>query len=44
LKANISSLVGELYVKGDARRDSGFTIFYMGINLGLSLLPLFVLG
>ena len=34
LKANISSLVGELYVKGDARRDSGFTIFYMGINLG----------
>lgn len=34
LKANISSLVGELYVKGDNRRDSGFTIFYMGINLG----------
>ena len=34
LKANISSLVGELYAVGDKRRDSGFTIFYMGINLG----------
>jgi proton-dependent oligopeptide transporter, POT family len=34
LKANISSLVGELYEKDDNRRDSGFTIFYMGINLG----------
>lgn len=34
LKANISSLVGELYDKGDKRRDSGFTLFYMGINLG----------
>ena len=34
LKANISSLVGELYSVGDKRRDSGFTIFYMGINLG----------
>jgi len=34
LKANISSLVGELYELGDKRRDSGFTIFYMGINLG----------
>lgn len=34
LKANISSLVGELYSEGDKRRDSGFTIFYMGINLG----------
>lgn len=34
LKANISSLVGELYNIGDNRRDSGFTIFYMGINLG----------
>lgn len=34
LKANISSLVGELYLPGDKRRDSGFTIFYMGINLG----------
>ena len=37
LKANISSLVGELYDKGDKRRDSGFTIFYMGINLGAFL-------
>lgn len=34
LKANISSLVGELYDAGDKRRDSGFTLFYMGINLG----------
>lgn len=34
LKANVSSLVGELYEEGDIRRDSGFTIFYMGINLG----------
>ncbi|MBC3757140.1 peptide MFS transporter [Hyunsoonleella sp. SJ7] len=37
LKANISSIVGELYRKGDKRRDSGFTIFYMGINLGSAL-------
>lgn len=34
LKANISSIVGELYEANDMRRDSGFTIFYMGINLG----------
>ena len=34
LKANISTIVGELYDTGDPRRDSGFTIFYMGINLG----------
>lgn len=34
LKANISTIVGELYDKEDVRRDSGFTIFYMGINLG----------
>lgn len=34
LKANISSIVGELYQRGDSRRDSGFTIFYMGINIG----------
>ena len=40
LKANISSLVGELYVDGDKRRDSGFTIFYMGINLGSVLATL----
>ena len=34
LKANISTIVGALYGFGDTRRDSGFTIFYMGINLG----------
>ena len=40
LKANISSIVGELYSKEDKRRDSGFTIFYMGINLGSFLATL----
>lgn len=34
LKANISTIVGALYPKTDPRRDQGFTIFYMGINLG----------
>jgi POT family proton-dependent oligopeptide transporter len=34
LKPNISTIVGQLYEKEDARRDAGFTIFYMGINLG----------
>lgn len=34
LKPNISTIVGKLYAEGDPRRDSGFTIFYMGINLG----------
>lgn len=34
LKANISSIVGLLYSENDIRRDGGFTIFYMGINLG----------
>ncbi|NJC09268.1 peptide MFS transporter [Polymorphobacter fuscus] len=33
-KPNISTMVGSLYAKGDQRRDAGFTIFYMGINLG----------
>ena len=33
-KPNISTIVGELYEKGDRRRDAGFTIFYMGINVG----------
>jgi len=33
-KPNIASIVGELYEKNDPRRDGGFTIFYMGINLG----------
>ncbi len=37
LKSNISSIVGELYTKNDPRRDSGFTIFYMGINMGALL-------
>ena len=34
LKANISSLVGQLYQQGDPRRDPGFTLYYYGINLG----------
>jgi POT family proton-dependent oligopeptide transporter len=34
LKANISTIVGSLYPQNDVRRDGGFTIFYMGINLG----------
>ncbi len=34
LKPNISTIVGKLYSKEDPRRDSGFTIFYMGINIG----------
>jgi len=34
LKPNISTIVGQLYAKDDPRRDSGFTIFYMGINVG----------
>jgi len=34
LKANISTIVGELYPKTDPRRDAGFTLFYVGINLG----------
>ncbi|MBC09908.1 MAG: MFS transporter [Gammaproteobacteria bacterium] len=34
LKPSISNLVGQLYLQSDPRRDSGFTIFYMGINLG----------
>lgn len=37
LKSNISSIVGELYEEDDPRRDSGFTLFYMGINLGALL-------
>jgi proton-dependent oligopeptide transporter, POT family len=39
-KPNISTMVGMLYAPGDARRDSGFTIFYMGINAGALLAPL----
>ena len=37
LKPNISSIVGDLYPSNDARRDSGFTIFYIGINVGSTL-------
>ncbi|GAA0329870.1 peptide MFS transporter [Bacillus carboniphilus] len=39
-KPNISTLVGELYDKNDPRKDSAFTIFYMGINLGALISPL----
>jgi POT family proton-dependent oligopeptide transporter len=39
-KPNISSLVGQLYPKGDKRLDSSYTIFYMGINLGSFIGPL----
>lgn len=41
-KANVSSLVGDLYEEGDHRRDGAFTIFYMGINLGAFLAPITV--
>lgn len=40
LKSNISAMVGDLYDKDDERRDAGFSIFYMGINLGALLAPL----
>lgn len=39
-KPNISSMIGSLYATGDARRDRGFTIFYMGINGGAFFAPL----
>ncbi|MDR7100776.1 POT family proton-dependent oligopeptide transporter [Lysobacter niabensis] len=39
-KPNISTMVGKLYSVTDERRDSGFTIFYMGINLGAMIAPL----
>lgn len=42
-KPNISTIVGELYEPNDPRRDSGFTIFYMGINLGAFFAP-FICG
>jgi proton-dependent oligopeptide transporter, POT family len=42
LKPNISTMVGGLYKKGDPRRDSGFTIFYIGINIGAASAPLLV--
>jgi POT family proton-dependent oligopeptide transporter len=40
LKPNVSTLVGSLYQPGDTRRDAGFSIFYMGINLGAFIGPL----
>ena len=40
-KPNISTMVGKLYSIADTRRDSGFTIFYMGINVGGFLAPIF---
>ncbi len=39
-KPNISTMVGKLYSLGDTRRDSGFTIFYMGINAGAFVAPI----
>ncbi|GAB2555588.1 peptide MFS transporter [Rhodanobacter koreensis] len=40
-KPNISSMVGQLYGRDDPRRDRGFTLFYMGINAGAFVAPLF---
>lgn len=40
LKPNVSSIVGEIYSENDERRDSGFSIFYMGINFGAFISPL----
>jgi POT family proton-dependent oligopeptide transporter len=40
LKPNISAIVGDLYPEGGARRDAGFSIFYMGINVGALVAPL----
>src|SRR6185295_9969697 len=42
LKPNISAMVGGLYRENDPRRDSGFSIFYMGINLGAFFAPLVI--
>lgn len=39
-KPNISTIVGSLYPQGSPRRDGGFTIFYMGVNLGAAMSPL----
>ena len=41
LKGNVSTIVGQLYRQGDPRRDSGFSIFYMGINIGALISPIF---
>lgn len=42
LKSTVSVMVGKLYPEGDARRDSGYTLFYMGINLGSLLAGLLI--
>src|SRR5690606_14010266 len=42
LKPNVSTMVGDLYPEGGARRDAGFSIFYMGINIGALIAPLIV--
>ncbi len=41
LKPNISTMVGDLYPEGGARRDAGFSVYYMGINIGAWLGPIF---
>ena len=40
LKPNVSTMVGDLYPEGGARRDAGFSVFYMGINLGAFMGPI----
>ena len=42
VEANVSGMVGHLYSKEDVRRDAGFSIFYMGINIGGLLAPIIV--
>ena len=44
LKPNVSTMVGDLYPEGGARRDAGFSIFYTGINLGAFLGPILAGG
>ena len=44
LKPNVSTIVGSLYDEGDERRDAGFSIFYMGINLGAFIGPIIAGG
>ncbi|HEV2270130.1 MAG TPA: peptide MFS transporter [Steroidobacteraceae bacterium] len=42
LKPNVSTTVGELYPEGGSRRDAGFSVFYIGINIGSLFAPMFV--
>ncbi len=44
LKPNVSTMVGDLYPEGGGRRDAGFSIFYMGINIGAFIAPFIVGG